>query len=82
MSFKKILKLSSDVLLNSQPDIESSIRTYHAASSSLYNKQVFRLELDARLRWCTLLLEQNDLRVELFIASHQVFLTFSQIEIS
>ncbi|CAF0978718.1 unnamed protein product [Adineta ricciae] len=62
ISFKKILKLSSDALLNSQPDIESSIRTYHAASSSLYNKQVFRLELDACLRWCTLLLEQNDIR--------------------
>ncbi|UJR26188.1 hypothetical protein I4U23_007531 [Adineta vaga] len=62
MSFKKILKLSSDALLNSQPDIELAIHIYKHANNSLYNKQVFRLELDACLRWCTLLGEQNDIR--------------------
>ncbi|CAF4047386.1 unnamed protein product, partial [Adineta steineri] len=62
MSVKNILKLSSHALLSSQPDIESAIQIYSSSNSSLLNNKIFQLELDACLRWCSLLLEQSDMK--------------------
>ncbi|CAF0754356.1 unnamed protein product [Rotaria sordida] len=52
----------SNTPLNLQPRMEMAIQIYRTANRSLFNKAEFRLELDACLRWCSLLQEQTDLK--------------------
>jgi hypothetical protein len=43
--------------------MESALQIYDAANRPGSNKMTFQLELDACLRWCSLLWEQNDVDV-------------------
>ncbi|CAF0721845.1 unnamed protein product [Rotaria sp. Silwood1] len=52
----------SNTPINLQPKIEMALQVYRSANRSLFNKVEFQLELDACLRWCTLLQEQNDIQ--------------------
>ncbi|CAF2358097.1 unnamed protein product [Rotaria sp. Silwood2] len=52
----------SNTPLHLQPKIETAIQIYRTANRSLFNKAEFQLELDACIRWCTLLQEQNDVK--------------------
>ncbi|CAF3328118.1 unnamed protein product [Rotaria socialis] len=52
----------SNTPLNLQPKIEMAIQMYSTANRLLFNKMEFQLELDACLRWCTLLQEQIDVK--------------------
>ncbi len=44
-----------------------AIHIYSRLDRNLFNKMEFRLELDACLRWCSLLWEQNDVEVYIYI---------------
>ncbi|CAF1223176.1 unnamed protein product [Rotaria sordida] len=48
-----------------QPKIEIAIQIYRTANRLLFDKVEFQLELDACIRWCSLLQEQNDLKIYL-----------------
>ena len=49
--------------LNAQPKLDEALVLYSRGDRSLFDKMQFRLELDACVRWCSLLLEQNDMKV-------------------
>lgn len=62
-----ILELSVEKLLNRsstpmhhQDKIETALQIYSTANRALFDKMAYRLELDASIRWCSLLMEQND----------------------
>jgi hypothetical protein len=60
--------------LNLQPKFESAIHIYKTTSRALFNKMEFRLELDACLRWCSLLWEQNDAKVNISLIQIELFI--------
>jgi len=47
--------------------MELALQIYGTANRSQFNKTTFQLELDACLRWCSLLWEQNDVEVYIYI---------------
>jgi hypothetical protein len=47
--------------------MELALQIYGTANRSQFNKITFQLELDACLRWCSLLWEQNDVEVYIYI---------------
>ena len=49
--------------LNAQPKLDEALVLYSRGDRSLFSKMQFRLELDACVRWCSLLLEQSDMKV-------------------
>jgi len=65
------------MIINSQSDIEMAIKIYNTVHPSLHDMKIFRLELDACLRWCSLLLEQNDLKVNISLFHTKFFFYLS-----
>ena len=53
----------SNAPLNLQPNFETAVQIYSSTSRLLFDEMEFQLELDIYLRWCTLLWEQDDLKV-------------------
>ncbi len=53
----------SSTPLNLQDRMEQAFQLYTTANRGASNKGTFRMELDARLRWCSLVWEQNDVKV-------------------
>jgi len=72
---QKFLKLPQ-MIINSQSDIEMAIKIYNTVHPSLHDMEIFRLELDACLRWCSLLLEQNDLKVNISLFHIKFFFIY------
>jgi len=72
---QKFLKLPQ-MIINSQSDIEMAIKIYNTVHPSLHDMEIFRLELDACLRWCSLLLEQNDLKVNISLFHTKFFFIY------
>ena len=62
LSVEKLLN-RSNTPINLQEKIEIALQIYSNSSRSLFNKLGYQLELDACIRWCSLLMEQNDIRV-------------------
>lgn len=74
LSVKNNLEISVEKYLNRsntplsfKSKIETAIQIYSTANRSLFNKLEFQLELDVCLRWCSLLWEQNDMKVLSFL---------------
>lgn len=53
----------SNTPLNLQDKMEIILQLYSTANRSSSDSITFRLELDVCLRWCSLLWEQNDVKV-------------------
>jgi hypothetical protein len=51
--------------------MELALHIYSTSNRAIFSPVTFRLELDACLRWCSLLWEQNDLEV-----NRNVFLSY------
>jgi hypothetical protein len=65
--------------LEMQGKFEMALQLYSSANRLMFNKLEFRLELDASIRWCTLLMEQGGAKVyTLIFPSHFSFLHFSE----
>jgi hypothetical protein len=55
--------------------MDLALQIYNTANRASFNPITFRLELDACLRWCSLLWEQNDLQVNRsFIISYLIYI--------
>ncbi len=55
----------SNTPLSLQEKMDQALQLYNSANRSSFNKITFHLELDACLRWCSLLVEQNDAKVHI-----------------
>ena len=53
----------SNTPIHLQDKIENALQIYSSSSRLLFNRFEYQLELDACIRWCSLLMEQPELHV-------------------
>jgi len=56
----------SNTPLNLKDRLELALQIYSSTNRGIVNKDTIRMELDICLRWCSLLWEQNDVKVQIF----------------
>ena len=71
----------SNSTINQQDKIELALKLYSLVNRTPLDKMEYRLELDASIRWCTLLMEQNDTLVSWICCTLLIFCV-DRIEIS
>lgn len=54
----------SNTPIHLQDKMDSALQIYNSANRGTFNPMTFRFELDLCLRWCSLLYEQNDPKVD------------------
>jgi hypothetical protein len=64
--------------LHLQDRMELALQIYNTANRSSFDKVTFQLELDACLRWCSLLREQNDVKVDTLFYIDCFFILFNR----